>query len=208
MISFIIPAYNAEKTIEKCIDSILHIQRNDIEVIIINDCSTDNTLSVITKWQQMHNNVIILNNEINHGVGYSVNRGLDIARGEYIVRLDSDDYFFTNSLMFALNKARGQDLIYFNLRVNNGMILFVDAKNKENLCGTTKFMKRSFIGDTRFREIRAEEDWHFFQALLKKNPTEFFTNVLVLHYNWPRVGSLCWLKSNNQLEGFTSEVVE
>lgn len=200
-LSIIMPVYNQEQLVIRALDSIP--KNNLIEVIIIDDCSTDKTNELITNWKnKQHISVTILKNEANMGVGYTVNRGLDVAKGEYIVRLDSDDYFLTQNVMPVLKYAKGEDLIYFNLRINSGHIMFLDKSNKEKYCGTTKLMKRSFIGDTRFPEMKAEEDWFFYQELLKKNPTEVFTKILMTHYNWPREGSLCYLKSRGELDGF------
>lgn len=88
ILSVIIPAYNAEATIEKCLDSILNQTLKGIEIIVINDCSKDNTLKILNKYQD----IVIINNEKNLGPAASRNKGLACAKGEYIGFVDSDDY--------------------------------------------------------------------------------------------------------------------
>lgn len=188
-ISVIIPVYNQEVLVLKALDSIP--KNDDIEIIVINDCSTDNTLNVLYEYQQSRD-IIILNNETNRGVGYTVNRGYDIAQGEYIVLLGSDDYFITEEFNKVYPYLNGTDLVYFNLRINDLTVWRVNEVSSRGYVGSVKFMRREFIGNTRCPDKRQAEDFDFFQELLKKNPTEFFTDLTIKHYNFPREGSLYW----------------
>ena len=189
-VSVVIPVYNQESLIERAIRSIP--RRDDIETIVIDDGSTDDTGNkLVTIGMELNDpNFIVLHNRKNMGVGYTVNRGLDIADGEYIVLLGSDDYFYTDEFLKAMEQLDGTDLVYFDLKVNDGSIFKLTEESKRNLCGSTKFMRKEFVGDTRNPDIRQGEDWYFYEDLLKKNPTERFTNLLVKHYNFPRKGSL------------------
>lgn len=188
-ISVIIPVYNQEVLVLKALDSIP--KNDDIEIIVINDCSTDSTLNVLYEYQQ-NRDIIILNNETNRGVGYTVNRGYDIAQGEYIVLLGSDDYFITEEFNKIYPYLNGTDLVYFNLRINDLTVWRVNKVSSRGYVGSVKFMRREFIGNTRCPDKRQAEDFDFFQELLKKNPTEFFTDLTIKHYNFPREGSLYW----------------
>lgn len=190
-VSVIIPVYNQEKLIIKAIESIP--KRSDIEIIVIDDGSTDNTWNNLLKYLENDDrlNFILLYNEENMGVAYTVNKGYDNANGEYVVLLGSDDYFYTDKFEQALKELDGTDLIYFNLQVNNGDVWRLTPENKSILCGSVKFMRKEFIGDTRCNiEKRVAEDDEFYQELLKKKPTEKFTNITAKHYNFPRKGSL------------------
>lgn len=91
--SFIIPAYNAGNTIGRCLDSIcaLGIKVNDFEVIIIDDCSKDNTIEVVEEYIKQHSNITLLCQTENHRQGAARNRGISIAKGKFIVFVDSDD---------------------------------------------------------------------------------------------------------------------
>ena len=91
--SFIIPAYNASATIVRCLDSIytLGLSMQEFEVICIDDCSTDNTIAVIEQYAKQHTNLTLLCQSENHRQGAARNRGVAIAKGKYIVYIDSDD---------------------------------------------------------------------------------------------------------------------
>ena len=88
--SIIIPAYNAEKYLENCLNSVVNQTFNDFEVIVINDGSKDNTQKIIDNYIK-DNKYIKCINQKNSGLSASRNNGLDMASGEYIVYLDSDD---------------------------------------------------------------------------------------------------------------------
>lgn len=90
-ISIIIPTYNSEKTIERCLTSIYNQKYPDYEIVVINDGSTDGTLRILEKFNQMHDNFILVNKK-NEGVSVARNLGIDIATGDYILFMDADDY--------------------------------------------------------------------------------------------------------------------
>ena len=190
-LSVIIPVYNQEELVIRAIDSIP--RRDDIEIIVIDDGSTDKTWKNLFIYQKFQNNkIVLLRNDKNMGVSYTLNRGYDIVKGEYVVLLGSDDYFITDKFEEAVdNELTGEDLIYFDLELNNGDIWHLIEETKHLFCGSVKFMKRVFIGDTRCPvDIRTGEDKSFYEDLLKKKPTEKFLNIVLKHYNHPRKGSL------------------
>lgn len=88
--SIIIPCYNSSRYIERCLDSILRQDNDDIEIIVINDGSTDNTLEKLKKYHGIQSIKII--NKDNQGVSIARNVGLSVARGDYIIFVDSDDW--------------------------------------------------------------------------------------------------------------------
>ena len=103
MITIIIPVYNAENTLHIAMDSILAQTYHNLEIIIINDCSKDNTSHVIHKYeakllQHKTISVKVLNHEYNRGVAAARNTGLDNASGEYIYYVDADDYIEENAM--------------------------------------------------------------------------------------------------------------
>jgi len=110
LLSIITPVYNSEKTIKKALDSIFEQTYDDVEIICINDCSTDNTLKIIEK-NFSNNKIKIINNENNLGSGLSRNKGLKVADGKYLSFLDSDDYLADkNSLKYMINTMEHYDL--------------------------------------------------------------------------------------------------
>lgn len=104
VVSVIIPAYNAEKTIEKCLDSLFNQTLKEIEIIVINDCSKDNTLKILKKYK---NKIKLIDNKKNLGPAGSRNKGLDVAQGKYIGFVDADDWVAPN--MYELMSSKMND---------------------------------------------------------------------------------------------------
>lgn len=104
VVSVIIPAYNAEKTIEKCLDSLFNQTLKEIEIIVINDCSKDNTLKILKKYK---NKIKLIDNKKNLGPAGSRNKGLDVAQGKYIGFVDADDWVSPN--MYELMSSKMND---------------------------------------------------------------------------------------------------
>jgi len=124
-ISIIMPVYNSEKYLEKCLDSIANqtINIKDIELIIINDGSIDNSELVIKKYLNKLNINYI--KQENHGQSYARNKGLELAKGEYITFIDSDDYIDKTMLEKLYNEAKKNncDIVTCNLaKDRNGII--------------------------------------------------------------------------------------
>lgn len=90
-VSIIIPAYNAEKSIKRCIESVLQQKYSNVEIIVINDGSTDNTLNILEELQLKNNNLYVYSIK-NAGVSNARNVGIGYATGEFICFIDSDDY--------------------------------------------------------------------------------------------------------------------
>lgn len=90
-ISIIIPCYNLAQYTKKCIDSILHQTYTNLEIITVDDGSTDDTLQILEDYQQKDSRVVVLKQE-NAGAGQAINRGIEYATGEYITFVDNDDW--------------------------------------------------------------------------------------------------------------------
>lgn len=89
-VSVVVPVYNVEKYLAECIDSIVGQTLQDVEIIIVNDGSTDNSLSIAKSYAERDSRIVIIDKE-NRGYGHSMNRGFEKARGEYIGIVESDD---------------------------------------------------------------------------------------------------------------------
>lgn len=190
-VSILIPAYNAAETIKKCLASIP--DRDDIEVLVYDDGSTDKTGDIAySGLMSCHLNGEVYGSRTNRGVAHAVNQLLDAAKGEWVVLLGSDDWLITDAFSKVVDMLKPTlDLVYFNLEINSGEIWRVTNETKGNLCGSVKFMRRKFVGDTRCKEtLKAGEDYYFYCELLNKSPREAFTNITAKHYNYPREGSL------------------
>ncbi|HFU4058901.1 TPA: glycosyltransferase family 2 protein [Streptococcus suis] len=91
-VSIIVPVYNTEKYIGECIESILKQTLTDIELILIDDCSTDQSLTIIKNYADKDQRVTLVESAVNTGVGEARNKGIKLATGEYIAFVDSDDF--------------------------------------------------------------------------------------------------------------------
>ena len=90
-VSVIVPCYNVEKYLPKCLDSLVNQTLKEIEVICINDGATDNTLSILKDYEKRYKNKIVIIDKKNEGVWKGRWDGIRKAKGEYITFLDSDD---------------------------------------------------------------------------------------------------------------------
>ena len=104
-ISIIIPIYNTEKYLRRCLDSVCNQTFGDIEIICINDCSTDGSLNILNEYAQKDNRIKIINFIENKGVAIARNTGIDEAQGEYISFVDADDYVDLDFFEKLYNKA-------------------------------------------------------------------------------------------------------
>ena len=102
MISVILPIYNVEPYLEKCLNSILTNTYRDLEVICVNDGSTDGCPAILRKWSEKDSRIIVLNQE-NKGLACARNSGLDAATGEYVAFIDSDDWVHPRYFQSMLN---------------------------------------------------------------------------------------------------------
>ena len=91
-ISVVIPVYNAVKTLERCVESIIYGEFKDISVILVDDCSKDDSWECCQKLSNRYSNVYCYQTKKNSGVSYTRNHGLKVADSEYILFVDSDDW--------------------------------------------------------------------------------------------------------------------
>lgn len=164
-ISIIIPVHNLEEYIKDCVDSILNQSLKNFELILVDDYSNDNTKKIIKEYISNENNrdIILIENERNFGAGYSRNRGLEIARGKYLLFLDGDDVFECNMLekLFHACEEVEADVAIFNF-------VFFDNDTHESvkynapidtLINLTGCFQLSDIGDCAFQYLR-EMAWN------------------------------------------------
>lgn len=139
LISIIVPTYNVEKYIRTCIESILAQTYRNVEVIIVNDGSTDQSLAVISDLICSHHNVKVINQK-NQGLSVARNTGIDVATGKYIIFVDSDDKIMPDfvSSLYQIADKTGADIVRGSFRDFNGNIPkgWVPDFNVPTNCGT------------------------------------------------------------------------
>ena len=117
-VSVIIPVYNAEKYLSEAIESVLHQTYTDLELLLIDDMSTDNSKEICSEYSEKDSRIVILeNNSDSHGPGPTRNIGLDYATGEYIYFMDADDWTDKKLLECAVNRMRetNADIVQFGV---------------------------------------------------------------------------------------------
>lgn len=114
-VSILVPVYNVEKFLAQCLDSLICQTLKEIEIICINDGSTDNSLKILKKYAQKDDRIIIINKK-NSGYGDSMNRGLKKATGEYIGIVESDDFIDRNAyeVLYGIAKKNDCDVVKSN----------------------------------------------------------------------------------------------
>ena len=116
--SIIIPAYNAEAYLQRCLDSIFSQEFDDYEVIVVNDGSTDGSAALLEEYVSKHHNLQVLT-QINQGMATARNRGMEVAQGDYILFVDSDDRLCPNALATLAPHLNGEDIIGFGVQIYN-----------------------------------------------------------------------------------------
>jgi len=185
-VSIIVPAYNAEKYIDKCLNSLINQTKEELEFIIVNDGSTDRTEDIVKKYKDKR--IRYFKNK-NQGIGKTRNFGIDQSKGEYILFLDSDDYIEKTCCEKLYNKAKNDNLDIvicdFYKEWDNGEIEEIHTPSFENstlkdnpdiiteyLSPWAKIYKRKLIADNniKFVEDCKYEDAPFvIEALDKAN---------------------------------------
>lgn len=116
MISVIVPVYNAEKYIERCVNSIISQTYSDWELFLIDDGSKDNSLKKIKEYEQRDKRITAIHQE-NQGAGAARNKGLEFVSGSYVVFVDSDDYIEAN--YFNLLSKHNEDVVFIDVNRRN-----------------------------------------------------------------------------------------
>ena len=124
-VSVIVPVYNVENYLNECLESLLKQTYKNIEIILINDGSTDQSKYICEKYEKNYLNIKVLNQE-NQGVSYARNRALKEANGEYIIFVDADDYCESNMIEEAIKEMNDETLVIFGY--NNVYVNKVEPK--------------------------------------------------------------------------------
>ena len=134
-ISVIVPVYNVEKYLSECLDSIINQTLKDIEIICLNDGSTDNLLSILKDYAHKDTRIKIIDKE-NEGLGYTRKVGLDVATGKYILFCDSDDYYAEltafEELYNLIDKLKVDVLIFEFIRFDKNKGFYIEERDLFN----------------------------------------------------------------------------
>lgn len=202
-ISIIVPCYNAEKYLKKCLDSIINQTYNNIEIILVNDGSKDKTVKILKDYEKRDNRIIVIDKE-NTGVSDSRNIGIEKATGKYVMFADADDYLEVDAVE-SLYKAiiikkckivRGNYKRQFNSSSENEKS--IGKYNNKNVQDILKYIlsgkincyvwlliiERNFLKRENLKfspDLKIMEDTYFYIQLLGKEKIYFYDKVV---YNY------------------------
>ena len=194
-VSVIVPVYNVEKYIEKCLDTLVSQTLDDIEIILVNDGSTDSSKEKIQAYINQYSNIKYLEKE-NGGLSSARNFGMKYASGEYIAFLDSDDYVEKNMYedMYTVAKQNDSDMVecdfiweYPNKRKMDKGIIYNNKKEaieKARVVAWNKLIKREILEKEKiiFPEGLRYEDVEFFYKLVPYLNKISFVKKYLVHY--------------------------
>lgn len=215
-ISVIVPVYNVEKYLDKCLESLLNQHYSDMEVVVVDDKSTDSSLNIAKKYEK-YTNVKVISKDKNSGLSDTRNAGIEKSSGQYIMFLDSDDYVengFMAKIQEIIEKEDAPDIVYFGYceeyeDTHNQLIKYgyVSAKNcsftgkkfaleelkKRNLYAAACFgvYKRTFITENQLyfeSGILHEDELWTPRVILRAN--KVYTSDYVFYHYLRRSGSI------------------
>ncbi|MGN0929837.1 MAG: glycosyltransferase [Alphaproteobacteria bacterium] len=206
-ISIIVPVYNAEKTLKRCLDALLKQTYKNLEIVCVDDCSVDNSFEILNEYASKDSRVKVFRNDVNKGVGYTRQKGLDSSTSEYIMWCDSDDWYEPNMCKKMINAMIKNDVdmvecSYKYIDVGNcserflkeDFIPLVDNNKKKKLgfqvCFSqrkmlwNKMFKRSIIDKWKLKipDINLFEDIVFCFLYLIRSETIYFLNEKLYNY--------------------------
>ena len=196
-VSVITPIYNAEKFLGKTLNSIFNQTYKEIEIVLVDDCSTDNSVNIINNLKKEHNEIIYFCQEKNLGAGAARNKALELATGQYVAFLDSDDLWIQDkvSKQIELMKKENCPFSYTAIEMideNDKLI-----KNKRNLktkCNykyllhntiiatSSVIIDRSVLGDFRMPLRRGGQDYATWLMLLRSDTVALGINEALVKY--------------------------
>lgn len=207
-VSVIIPIYNTEKYLRKCLDSVCNQTLSDIEIICVNDCSTDNSLEILGEYASKDKRIKLINFEENKGAATARNTAIERAQGEYIGFVDSDDFIDLDFYEKLYNRAKESDvevvkgkLYLIDLKTNKIYLEdWIDIndnvrKNKANFyfTFTTAIYKRNFINEhnVRFLDglIHFEDPYFTIKINLYTKNVEIIDSAKYYYVNNPESSS-------------------
>lgn len=197
LISIITPTYNSEIYINKTIQSVINQTYSNWELIIIDDCSVDNTLEIVKLFSNNDSRIKLLKLEVNSGAAIARNRGLEIAKGRFVAFCDCDDIWFENKLEYQINfmlekslpiSFTSYQLINENGESLNKVINAIDRITyleylKNTIIGmSTSMIDTSLVKEFRFENIRTRQDTMLWITLLKRGHVAYGIKEVLVKY--------------------------
>lgn len=149
--SFIVPVYNTEKYLKKCLDSLVNQTYKDFEIIVVNDGSTDESYKIISRYKNKYKNISVINQE-NEGLSMARNRGVQKSSGKYIIFVDSDDYV-SDKLLENIDKEMDDcDILRFQIATLNECYTEEKEYHEEGFSARSGFEAFKYLSSYHFVE--------------------------------------------------------
>lgn len=211
--SIIMAAYNAEKEIEKAIKSVLNQTYRNFEFIIVNDFSTDNTAKIVSKYDEIK----LINHTQNKRAGGARNTGLDNARGEYVIFLDSDDVLADDEVLERIDNKIGEDkvdIVYLGFKAIGDALQGEFIPNKHNSIKENRIVewkyenvwdvcwRREYLDCNKIRFVEGKyfEDFVFYYKGILKSSSYKFTDFVSIVYQSGRPESMTTLVNYKKIK--------
>lgn len=177
LISVIVPIYNSEKYLKRCIESIVKQKYDNIEIILINDGSTDNSLKIIEEFMKKDNRIVLINQE-NQGVSNSRNRGIEASKGKYIIFIDSDDYILEDYIDNLMSNANRNRLVVTNFSNIKSGCVSIKQYLKYIITGKIRGVCWGYLFEKeKIKNIRFDNNTSYMED------TIFLVNTILEYYN-------------------------
>ncbi len=200
LVSVLLPVFNAEKTIQNAVSSILNQSYSNFELLIINDGSEDASLNIVTAFKD--DRIRIISFETNKGLVYALNKGINAAQGKYVFRMDADDISLKDRILkqvkFLENRNEigilGTGFISVNSQAKNKEISYFPSHNEIcfrhlyqiHLCHPTVAIRKSILDENSIlynSNFKHAEDYDFFNQIIKVTKAANLNDPLLLKEN-------------------------
>lgn len=197
IVSVIMPAYNSEQYIEEAVNSVLKQTYDQIELIIVDDCSSDGTCRIIKKLAEVHKNIKYCLQKKNSGAGIARKTGVEVAKGRYIAFLDSDDIWVPNKIerQICLLKEKKGDFSYTAMdtidKTGKSLNRLIQVKESIDykmlqrntmIATSTVLLDRNGTGPLEMPEKRYCEDYPVWLGLLRSGRIAYGIKEPMVHY--------------------------
>lgn len=212
LVSVITPVYNAEKVIGVTLESIFAQTYKQIEIVLVDDCSSDNSQEVIRNYMQYHPEIVYFKQPTNQGAGAARNKALELARGQYVAFLDADDLWLPEKIekQIKLLKDKNGAFSYTAIEMIDaeGNIVKKKRKVKESInyrfllrntmiATSTVVVDRSVLGDFRMPLRRGGQDYATWLMLLRSGTIAYGIDEVLEQYRVGNKNSLAGKKGKS-----------
>ena len=212
LVSVITPVYNAENVIGKTLESIFNQTYKNIEIVLVDDCSSDNSQSVIEEYQRKHPEIVYFRQPTNQGAGAARNKALELAKGQYVAFLDADDLWYPEKTEKQIKLLKEKDGAFGYTAIEmidaDGKVVKKKRKVKESInykfllkntmiATSTVVIDRKKLGDFRMPLRRGGQDYATWLMLLRDGTVAYGINDALEQYRVGNKNSLAGKKSRS-----------